>query len=77
MYGNLTEVDVKALLLHDKWQATVTTRVSSELDSLTLALVGRIRQLGERYLKTVGDIDAELAKLRSKVAGHLADMGVE
>lgn len=76
-YGNLTEDDIRTLVLDDKWQATVVHRVTGEAEALTLDLVARIQQLGERYAATVGDLDDELAKLESRVACHLADMGVE
>ncbi|KJR10118.1 type I restriction-modification protein subunit M [Gordonia sihwensis] len=76
-YGDLTEEDIKTLVLDDKWQATVVRRVASEVEALTLNLVARIQQLGERYGETVGDLDTELVNLEAKVAGHLAAMGVE
>jgi len=76
-YGGLTEADVKALVLDDKWEATITNRVADELDSLTLALVGRIQQLGERYGQTLEALEVELASLNARVAAHLADMGVK
>ena len=75
-YGNLTEPEIKQLVLDDKWRATVTSRVASEAESLTLALVSRIQQLGERYAETVVGLDAELQRLEAKVAMHLAQMGV-
>lgn len=52
-------------------------RVAGEVEALTLDLVARIQQLGERYATTVGDLDAELESLEAKVAGHLAAMGVK
>ena len=76
-YSDLTEGDVKALVIDDKWHATVTARIVSEVNSLTLNLVGRIQQLGERYAKTLGELDAQLAQLNNRIVGHLADMGVE
>ncbi len=76
-YGDLTVPDVKTLVLDDKWKATITGRIASEVNSLTLALVARIQELGERYAETVGALDAELEKLEAKVARHLADMGVD
>jgi type I restriction enzyme M protein len=75
-YGDLTEDDVKTLVLDAKWQAVVMRRVASEVEALTLGLVARIQQLGERYAATVHDIDAELNKLEAKVAAHLAAMGI-
>jgi type I restriction enzyme M protein len=76
-YGNLTEQDVKTLVLHDKWSRTITTRVASVVDMLTAALVSRIQELGARYSDTVGSLEAELEKLDTTVAGHLAAMGIE
>jgi type I restriction enzyme M protein len=75
-YGDLAEADVKGLVLDDKWQAEVTRRVVAEVDSLTLDLVARIGQLGDRYAQTVSVLDARIAVLEGKVAGHLAAMGV-
>lgn len=76
-YGELTEKDVKTLVLDDKWRGVVTHRVASEVEALTLDLVARTQQLGERYAATIHDLDAELDKLEAKVAGHLAAMGVK
>lgn len=75
-YGDLTENDIITLVLEDKWQRTVQYRVSEELEALTLDLVTRIQQLGQRYAKTVGALEAELEGLRSKVNANLAQMGV-
>jgi len=75
-YGDLTGADAKELVLDDKWAATVRDRIADEANALTLALVARIQQLGERYAETVGVLDAELEELEAKVAGHLAEMGV-
>ena len=52
-YGDLTEADVQALVLDDKWAATIRDRVAGEANALTLDLVARIQQLGERYAETV------------------------
>ncbi|MDR5700717.1 type I restriction-modification system subunit M [Agromyces aerolatus] len=75
-YGALTDSDVQELLLDDKWHSAVATKIDGEVNALTLALVARIQQLGERYAATVADLDFELEELEAKVAGHLAAMGV-
>ena len=76
-YGDLTEDDIKTLATDDKWRATVVHRVAGEAEALTLDLVARIQQLGERYSTTVGELDAELKRLDAKVASNLAAMGVQ
>ncbi|MGW0019932.1 type I restriction-modification system subunit M [Rhodococcus sp. NPDC003382] len=75
-YGDLTEDDIKTLVLDDKWYATVVRRVAGEVEALTLDLVARIQQLGKRYAETVSELDAELEEIEAKVAGHLDAMGV-
>ncbi len=76
-YGDLTEADIQALVLDDKWAGSIRDRVVGEVNALTLDLVARIQQLGERYAETVGVLESELEELEAKVTGHLADMGIE
>lgn len=75
-YGNLAESEVKQLVLDDKWHATVNSRVVSEAEVLTLRLVTRIQQLGERYAETVGEIESRIMELDRQVGAHLKAMGV-
>ncbi|WP_208869997.1 type I restriction-modification system subunit M [Streptomyces lydicus] len=76
-YGDLTERDVRTLVLDDKWAAVIRDRVTGEINASTVALVSRIQQLGGRYAETVGSLDAELEKLEAKIAANLAEMGVQ
>ena len=75
-YGELTEDDVVGLVLDIKWQDTIVCCVTAEAEALTLALVARIQQLGERYDQTVGTMRDELASLEAIVASHLSAMGL-
>jgi len=74
-YGDLILSEVQSLVLDDKWSATISGRVAGEVNDLTLALVSRIQELGERYAKTVSVLDAEVDVLEVKVIEHLAQMG--
>lgn len=74
-YGDLSQSDVEVLLLDEKWRAAVTNRVAAEVEALTLALVARIQQLGERYAETVDDLDAQIRSLRVRVDQHLTELG--
>ncbi|WP_256041427.1 hypothetical protein [Cryobacterium sp. SO1] len=75
-YGKLSTADVQSLVIDDKWGGRTLAGVRAELDGLTQKLVKRLNVLGERYEKTVGDIDVEVEALSAKVASHLAAMGV-
>ncbi len=48
-YAHLTAAEIQTLVVQDKWLATLTASVQSELDRVSQALTGRIRQLAERY----------------------------
>ncbi len=74
-YGALSEGDVKALVVDDKWLATLAAAVQGELDRVSQTLTGRIRQLAERYAAPLRTIEDEVEALSARVAGHLAKMG--
>ena len=76
-YGDLSQPQVKQLVLDDKWHATIANRVESEAFALTLTLVRRIQELGDRYDRTVGHLEAQLRALDSKLARHLDEMGIQ
>ncbi|WP_078956290.1 type I restriction-modification system subunit M [Streptomyces sp. NRRL B-1140] len=75
-YGDLTESDVRTLVLDDKWRTVITARVESVAKSLTLTLIERIHELGRRYTETAGAIEAELEAVSARLADHFAAMGV-
>jgi type I restriction enzyme M protein len=64
-------------VVDDKWLATLQADVQTELDRVSQALTGRIRQLAERYATPLPALNAEVEALASKVNGHLAKMGFE
>ena len=75
-YGALTDIDVQELVLDYKWHAAVSAKIDGEVNALTLALVARVRQLGERYDSTVAALDSELKAREAQVSAHLLEMGV-
>jgi type I restriction enzyme M protein len=74
-YGNLTEDEIKTLVLNDKWLTTLAATVQTELDRVSQTLTSRIRQLAERYATPVPEITGEIAKLAARVDEHLKNMG--
>ncbi|MBK7622913.1 MAG: type I restriction-modification system subunit M [Kineosporiaceae bacterium] len=76
-YGLLTERDIENLVLDDKWRATIIGRVGAEVEDLTLALVSRIRELGERYGETVAALNNQVSGLEAKVTARLVSMGIQ
>lgn len=76
-YANLDVDGVWSLVISDKWGERIEAGVSAEFSALTQQLVDRLNVLATRYAETVGDLDAEIEALSTKVLEHLADMGVK
>lgn len=74
-YGKLTEAEIKTLVVDDKWLAQLGADVQSELDRVSQALTGRIRQLADRYAAPLSQITEDVKFLASRVEGHLKKMG--
>ena len=74
-YGQLTEDDIKTLVVDDKWLATIAAAVQGELDRVSQTLTGRIRQLAERYATPLPQLTDEVATLAARVDEHLKKMG--
>jgi type I restriction enzyme M protein len=74
-YPQLTEDDIKTLVVDDKWLATLAAAVQDELDRVSQTLTGRIRQLAERYATPLPQLTNEVAALTARVDGHLKKMG--
>nr|WP_269902596.1 N-6 DNA methylase [Terrimesophilobacter mesophilus] len=76
-YGKLSIADIQQLVIEDKWRATVEQRIYAEVAGLTLRLITRITELGDRYDKTLSALSTEVEVQSAKVASSLAAMGVE
>ena len=74
-YGQLTEAEIKTLVVDDKWLATLAADVQGELDRVSQALTGRIRQLAERYATPLPKLTGEVETLAARVDEHLKKMG--
>jgi type I restriction enzyme M protein len=74
-YAHLAVADIQTLVVQDKWLATLTASVQSELDRVSQALTGRIRQLAERYATPLPALGDEVEVLSSQVDEHLKAMG--
>jgi type I restriction enzyme M protein len=74
-YGKLAETEIKTLVVEDKWLAQLASDVQSELDRVSQALTGRIRQLADRYATPLPDLTKEVKTLAARVEEHLKKMG--
>jgi type I restriction enzyme M protein len=74
-YGKLTEDDIKAQVVDDKWLGRLEATVQGELDRVSQTLAGRVRELAERYATPLPKLTAEIAILAARVDEHLTRMG--
>lgn len=74
-YPQLSEAEIKTLVVDDKWLATLAAAVQGELDRVSQKLTGRIRELHERYATPLPQLIDEVATLASRVEEHLRKMG--
>lgn len=74
-YEKLTEAEIRALVIEDKWLATLSAAVQSELDRVSQTLTTRIRQLADRYTVPLPQIVDEVETLSRRVDEHLKKMG--
>ncbi len=75
-YGHLNEEEIKALVVDDKWLASIRQAIEEEVERVTNRLAGRVRELEERYAEPLPVIEHEVEELSAKVAGHLEKMGL-
>jgi len=75
-YPELTEDDIRTLVVQDKWITDITAAIGAEVEARTESLTARVRVLTERYGQTLPQIMDDLAGLEARVAAHLAAMGV-
>lgn len=74
-YPKLTENDVKALVVNDKWLPALQNTVQTELDRVSRSLTSRVRQLSDRYSTSLPELTNEVALLTDRVKDHLKKMG--
>jgi type I restriction enzyme M protein len=76
-YGKLSEGELKALVVGDKWLATIGVDVQGELDRVSQTLTDRVRELAERYATPLPKLTAELSVFATRVEEHLTRMGAK
>ncbi|WP_239502642.1 hypothetical protein [Vibrio astriarenae] len=76
-YPEMTIDEVKALIVDDKWLATLQTNITAQIERVTQKMTNRVKQLEERYSTPMPELSKSVDELSDKVAGHLKAMGLE
>ena len=76
-YGKITEDEIKALVIEDKWLTSLAKNVQTEMNRVSQFLSGRINELAERYATPLPTIEQEVENYKLKVENHLRKMGFD
>ena len=74
-YPKLTEGEIKALVVDDKWLAALDAAIHGEMDRVSQQLTRRVKELAERYETPLPLMVNRVAELEAKVNRHLETMG--
>jgi len=73
-YSKLTETEVKALVVDDKWLAALEAVIHGEMDRVSQQLARRVKELAERYDTPLPQMAVRAAEMEEKIKGHLERM---
>ncbi len=76
LYGKLTEAEIKALVVEDKWLASLNAAIEGEVQRLTQQLAARVKELEERYAQPLPALELQVETFSTRVEGHLKKMGL-
>ncbi|NBW42078.1 type I restriction endonuclease subunit M, partial [bacterium] len=74
-YPKLSELEIKTLVVDDKWLSTLESLIHGEMDRVSQSLTQRVKELAERYETPLPKMTEQVAELEGKVNKHLERMG--
>ena len=74
-FGQLSEEKIKQLVVHDKWLATLESRIENRLENAIQQLISRLNTLEDRYRSPMAELAQEVEIWQRKVDAHLKNMG--
>ncbi|MEE9304204.1 MAG: hypothetical protein V3U84_10525, partial [Thiotrichaceae bacterium] len=74
-YPELSEAEIKALVVDDKWLSAIDKAVHGEMNRINQALTVRVKELAERYETPLPKQSENVVVLEAKVNTHLEAMG--
>ena len=74
-YGELSEDEIRTIVVDDKWLARLADEIVEELDRVSATLTGRAKVLADRYALPLPRIVVDVDALALRVDEHLRRMG--
>lgn len=76
-YPTMSEAEIKALVVEDKWMAALDKAIHDEMDRVSQRLAMRVKELAERYEAPLPELEKNADEMEIKVKRHLKEMGFE
>ena len=74
-YSELSESEIKTLVVDDKWLAALDAAIHGEMDRVSQQLTHRVKELAERYETPLPLMVSRVAEFEATVNRHLETMG--
>ena len=74
-FGQLSEAEIKQLVVQDKWLATLQSQIENHLENAIQQLISRLNTLEDSYRSPMAELAQEVEMWQSKVDAHLKNMG--
>jgi len=74
-YARLTEAQIQALVVDDKWLAALDIAIHGETDHVSQRLTQRLKELAQRYEAPLPQMASRVAEGEARVNRHLERMG--
>jgi type I restriction enzyme M protein len=74
-YPNLTLSEVKEIVVHNKWLASLEVLIAEANQAVLQNLTRRLKELAERYETPLPKLQQQTEELSDKVGAHLKAMG--
>ena len=74
-YDQLTEWEIKTLVVENKWFSNLRDAIEDEVQKLTQQLAGRVKELEARYARPLPKLEQDVEKFSKKVERHLKKLG--
>jgi type I restriction enzyme M protein len=74
-YPKLTDLEIKTLVVDDKWLAALDAVIHGEMDRVSQSLTQRVKELAESYETPLPQMTDCVNELEEKVNRHLERMG--
>jgi type I restriction enzyme M protein len=74
-YPTLSQAEIKDLVVEAKWLAALESAIQGEVARVEQALTQRVKELAERYERSLPELTACVEELEGRVSRHLERMG--